>query len=129
MSPATFPATYVSSFGKGASLTIRLPFVSDEEIPVKVAACNRDLQWADGRNFPRENMSKELSSLRMEDVQIQLVKHTGLRVPKEAIVTNEAFETGVYIRVGNTVVFRKIDRNTTPTPPTRCAGRWIRKAI
>ena len=111
------PATYVSSFGKGASLTIRLPFVSDEEIPVKVAACNRDRNGQMAVIFRCENMSKELSSLRMEDVQIQLVKHTGLRVPKEAIVTNEAFETGVYIRVGNTVVFRKIEQeyNADPT--------------
>ena len=110
------PATYVSSFGR-ASLTVRLPFVSDEEIPVKVAACNRDRNGQMAVVFRCENMSKELSSLRREDVQIQLVKHTGLRVPKEAIVTNEAFETGVYIRVGNTVVFRKIEQeyNADPT--------------
>lgn len=48
--------------------------------------------------------------MRIESVQIQLVEHTGLRVPKEAIVTNDAFETGVYVRVGNTVVFRKIEQ-------------------
>lgn len=64
------PATYVSSFGKGASLTIRLPFVSDEEIPVKVARPgNRDRNGQMAVIFRCENMSKELSSLRMEDVQ------------------------------------------------------------
>ncbi len=111
------PLTYMSQLSVGASLTIRLPFVSDEEIPVTVAANNRDRNGQMAVVFRCSNMSKELSSMRVEQVQIQLVEHTGLRVPKEAIVTDEAFQTGVYVRVGNTVAFRKIEQiyNDDPT--------------
>ncbi len=104
------PETYVSLLGEGASLTVKFTFVSDEEIPVTVASCKRDKSGQMAVVFRCSTMSKELSSMRIESVQIQLVEHTGLRVPKEAIVTNDAFETGVYVRVGNTVVFRKIEQ-------------------
>lgn len=104
------PDTYISMLSEGASLSIRLPFVSESEIPVKVAACNRDRNGRIAVIFRCESMSEELSSIRIEQVQILLVKHTGLRVPKEAIVTNDAYETGVYVRVGNMVAFRKIEQ-------------------
>lgn len=104
------PVSYISLLSVGTTLTIRLPFVSESEVPVTVAACNRDRNQQIAVVFRCENMSEELSSMRIEPVQIQLVEHTGLRVPKEAIVTNEAYETGVYVRVGNMVAFRKIEQ-------------------
>lgn len=110
------PITYMSQLSVGASLTVRFPFVSDEEIPVTVAANNRDRNGQMAVVFRCSNMSKELSSMRVEQVQIQLVEHTGLRVPKEAIVTDEAFQTGVYVRVGNTVAFRKIEQEHNDDP-------------
>lgn len=104
------PAAYIGALNTGAALTIKLPFVSESDVPVTVASCNRDKTGQLAVIFRCENMSEELSSMRIEQAQIQLVKHTGLRVPKEAIVTNDAYETGVYVRVGNMVSFRKIEQ-------------------
>ena len=55
-------------------------------------------------------MSQALSTIRREDVQIQLVRHTGLRVPKRAIVIGEDMQAGVYVLSGNMVRFRKIEQ-------------------
>ena len=52
-------------------------------------------------------MSAELATIRSESVEIQLVEHTGIKVPKRAVVVKD--ETpGVFIRSGNVVSFRKI---------------------
>lgn len=39
-----------------------------------------------------------------------MVEHTGLKVPKRAIVIDENQQAGVYIRFGNAVAFRKIEQ-------------------
>ncbi len=104
------PGAHGSTLAVGKSMHIRLPFVTDEEIPVTVAACNRDSSGELAVIFECVNMSEALSSIRQEYMEILLVEHTGLRVPKKAITTNAAQEVGVYIRSGDIVRFRKIEQ-------------------
>lgn len=55
-------------------------------------------------------MSEDLSDIREETAQLLLVRHTGLRVPKRAIVIDDEMQAGVYIRSGNVAAFRKINQ-------------------
>lgn len=99
---------YYNALAVGNSLTVRMAFVTDEEIPVTVASCKKDAEGKLAVVFRCVYMSEELSTVRKETVEIQLVEHTGLKVPKRAIVINDDMQAGVYIRTGNVVAFRKI---------------------
>lgn len=102
------PDSYYNVLGVGRTLTLRMSFVLDEAVPVTVYACNKDNQGNMAVVFRCDQMSSELSTIRKEAVAIQLVEHTGLKVPQRAIIVNEEQEVGVYIRSGNSVAFRKI---------------------
>lgn len=102
------PDSYYNVLGVGRSLTLQMSFVVDEAIPVTVYACNKDNQGNLAVVFRCDQMSAELSTIRKEAVEIQIVEHTGLKVPQRAIIVNENQEAGVYIRSGNSVAFRKI---------------------
>lgn len=104
------PDSYYNTLGVGNSLSLQMSFVLDESIPVTVYACNKDNQGNLAVVFRCEYMSKELSTIRKEPIQIQLVKHTGLKVPKRAVVINDEQQAGVYVRSGNLVAFRKIEQ-------------------
>ena len=104
------PSSYATTLAKDKVLKIRLPFVTNEQIPVTVVACNRDSEGNLAVIFECVNMSEALSAIRQETMEILLVEHTGLRVPKRAITTNAAQEVGVYIRSGDIVRFRKIEQ-------------------
>lgn len=104
------PDTYYNVLGVGRTLTVRMSFVLDESIPVTVYACNKDNKGNMAVVFRCDQMSAELSTIRKEAVEIQLVEHTGLKVPKQAIVVDENQQVGVYIRSGNVVAFRKIEQ-------------------
>lgn len=99
---------YYNALAVGNNLTVRMAFVTDEEIPVTVASCKKNAQGKLAVVFRCVYMSEELSTVRKETVEIQLVEHTGLKVPKRAIVINDDMQAGVYIRSGNVVAFRKI---------------------
>lgn len=101
---------YYNALSVGTSLSVRMSFVTDDPIPVTVAACTKDNSGKMAVVFRCAYMSKALSTIRRETVQIQLVKHTGLRVPKRAIIITEDMQAGVYIRSGNVVAFRKIQQ-------------------
>lgn len=101
---------YYSVLNVGRNLSLRMSFVLDESIPVTVYACNKDNRGNVTVVFRCDRMSAELSTIRKEDVEIQLVEHTGLKVPKDAIVVNEEQQVGVYIRSGNVVAFRRIEQ-------------------
>ena len=102
------PDSYYNVLGVGRMLTLRMAFVLDEAVPVTVYACNKDNQGNMAVVFRCDQMSAELSTIRKEAVEIQLVEHTGLKVPQKAIVVNDEQQVGVYIRSGNVVAFRKI---------------------
>lgn len=104
------PDSYYNTLGVGNALSLQMSFVLDEPIPVTVYACNKDNQGKLAVVFRCEYMSEELSTIRKEPMQIQLIKHTGLRVPKRAVVINEEQQAGVYVRSGNVVAFRKIEQ-------------------
>ena len=104
------PDSYYNTLSVGKELSLRMSFVTDEEIPVTVAAGSRAENGRMAVVFRCAYMSESLSTIRKENVQILLVKHTGLKVPKRAIVIDDTMQAGVYIRYGNIVSFRKIDQ-------------------
>lgn len=104
------PDSYYNALSVGRTLSIRMSLVLDESIPVTVYACNKDNKGNMAVVFRCDRMSAELSTIRKEQVEIQLIEHTGLKVPKDAIVVNEEQQAGVYIRSGNVVAFRKIEQ-------------------
>ena len=102
------PDRYYNVLGAGKKLSLRMSFVLDEAVPATVHACNKDNNGNIAVVFRCDYMSAELSTIRKESVQIQLVEHNGLKVPKRAIVIDENQQAGVYVRVGNVASFRKI---------------------
>ncbi len=104
------PESYYNALAVGTSLSLRMSFVTDDEIPVKVASCRKDNNGKLAVIFRCAYMSEALSTIRNETVEIQLVRHTGLKVPKRAVVIADDMQAGVYIRSGNVVSFRKIDQ-------------------
>ncbi len=102
------PEEYYNALAVGNNLTVRMAFVTDEEIPVTVASCKKNAEGELGVVFRCVYMSEELSTVRKEMVEIQLVEHNGLKVPKRAIVINDDMQAGVYVQTGNVVAFRKI---------------------
>ena len=108
------PDTYYNALGDGNRLTIRLPFVLDEAIPVTVEYAKKDTNRQMLVVFRCDQMNAELATIRKESMEIQLVEHSGIKVPKRALVERDG-EIGVYIRSGNVVAFRKI-KQTYPKP-------------
>jgi len=104
------PESYYNALSVGSSLSLRMSFVTEDEIPVTVSSCRKDSSGNLAVVFRCAYMSEALSTIRNETVEIQLVRHTGLKVPKRAVVINEDMQAGVYIRTGNVVSFRKIDQ-------------------
>lgn len=103
------PVEQASQLKEGAELSVRLPFVLNQAIPVKVAATNKDKDGQVAVIFESSQMSKELSSIRNEQVQIQIKEYEGLRVPDTAMQFNDKQEAGVYVRVGNALAFRRVN--------------------
>ncbi len=102
------PVEQAAEMKQGAQLTLRLPFVTNQTIPVEVMATNRNKEGKVAVIFKCANMSQELSSIRREQVQIQIKEYSGLRVPDSALQFNDQQETGVYVRVGNALTFKKV---------------------
>ena len=104
------PDHYYNILRVGKSMSLQMSLVMEEAVPATVYACNKDGNGNMVVVFRCDYMSVELSTIRKEAVQIQLVEHTGLKVPKRAIVIDENQQAGVYIRSGNVVSFRKIEQ-------------------
>lgn len=103
------PAADAGNLHEGDSLSILLPFVSNDSIPAAITAANRDKDGNVAVIFDCSYMSSALSSIRKESVQIQLSHYEGLRVPSSCVLTNEQGEQGVYVADGDTCVFRQIN--------------------
>lgn len=101
------PDTYYNELGEGNRLTIRLPFVLDEAVPVVVDSAKKDNSGQMVIVFRCDQMNAKLATIRKETVEIQLVEHTGMKVPKRALVEKDGV-MGVYIRSGNVVAFRRV---------------------
>jgi len=98
-----------AGIGVGKKLSVKLPFVSTEPIPVTVAAVNKDRDGRAAVVLQCVYMSKELSSMRHESIQIHLHSYSGLYVQDSALQFNEKNEPGVFVRIGNTCVFRRVE--------------------
>ena len=103
------PAAEAGDLRLGNSITLVLPFVDDEAIPAVVKAINRDKSGKVTLVFECSYMSSALSSIRIETVQVRLARYEGLRVPSRSIVTNEEGEQGVYVAIGDTAIFRRVE--------------------
>lgn len=103
------PASDAGELREGTSLSIMLPFVTEEEIPATIIAANRDKDGNVLVVFDCSYMSSALSSIRKESVQIRLEHYEGLRIPSNRVLTNDQGEQGVYAAVGDTCVFKKIN--------------------
>ena len=99
----------VSGIGVGSRLSVKLPFVSAESVPVTVAAVNKDRDGSAAVVLQCIYMSEKLAAVRQETVQIQLKAYTGLYVQDSALQFNDENESGVFVRVGNTCVFRRVE--------------------
>ena len=102
--------SYYNALGEGKTLTVCLPFVTDEALPVEVYYTSP--KDDDGNMvvvFRCDQMNAKLATIRNESVEIRLVEHSGIKVPKRAIVVKDDV-TGVYIRSGNVAAFRKIEQ-------------------
>ncbi|MBQ8751552.1 MAG: hypothetical protein IJZ13_00425 [Clostridia bacterium] len=98
-----------AGIGVGKQMTVRLPFVSADSVPVTVAAVNKDREGRAAIVLKCIYMSEELAAIRRETMQIQLTAYSGLYVQDSALQFNADNETGVYVRVGNTCTFRKVE--------------------
>lgn len=92
----------------GTSLSVRLPFVMNEAVPMKVVAINKSSDDTAAIILQCTHMSGELSAIRKEQVELRLTSYNGLRIPDEAIHFNEQNEPGVFVQDGNYLSFRKI---------------------
>lgn len=99
----------VSGVGVGSRLSVKLPFVSADSVPVTVAAVNKDREGNAAVVLQCIYMSEKLAAVRQETVQIQLKAYTGLYVQDSALHFNDKNEPGVFVRVGNTCLFRRVE--------------------
>lgn len=103
------PQEKLSLISEGQALDIRLPFVTDETVPVTVKKINTDVSSGKAMVLLEcSYMSEALSSVRCEEVRILLKEYTGLYVPDRALHFAGDNESGVYVRVGNVLSFRYI---------------------
>ncbi len=98
-----------TGIGVGGRLSVKLPFVSAESVPVTVAAVNKDREGNAAVVLQCIYMSEKLAAVRQETVQIQFKAYTGLYVQDSALRFNDKNEPGVFVRVGNTCVFRRVE--------------------
>lgn len=101
------PTEKLGRIPDGANINVKLPFVSDETIPVEVEVVNRDKEKA-ALVLKCSYMSEALSSVRCEEIQILLTEYSGLFVPDEALQFDKDNNPGVFICTGTTLEFRHI---------------------
>ena len=103
------PQDKLSLISEGQALQIRLPFVTEEIVPVTVKRVNTDVGAGKAMVLLEcSYMSEELSSVRCEEIRILLKEYTGLYVPDRALHFTGDNDSGVYVRVGNVLAFRHI---------------------
>ncbi|MBP3435189.1 MAG: hypothetical protein J6K62_02530 [Clostridia bacterium] len=104
----TVPLSKAAALKVGGQLEVKMPFVSGDAIPMTLAAINKSADDTAALIFKCTNMSQELSTIRVEQIEIRLQEYNGIRIPDDAIHFNEKQEPGVYVQVGNVLAFRRI---------------------
>jgi len=96
----------------GNTMEILLPFITNDVLPVTVAALNPDSKGNTAVSFRCSIMSGALAGIRVVKMQIRLKKYEGLKVPDSALqFTDQTGQTepGVFVQVGNVVRLKKIN--------------------
>ncbi len=103
------PTEKLTNITEGASLSVRLPFVSDEDIPVTVTVINHEKDQSMVL-MKCSYMSESLSSIRVEEIQIVLNEYTGLYVPDSALrFEKDTNAPGVFVCSGTTLEFKYVN--------------------
>lgn len=102
------PLEQAGSLKKGAVLNMQMPFVLSGTVPVEILAVNKSGDDRAAVVFQCRQMSRELSTIRREQIALQIREYSGLAVPDAALYFNEQQEPGVYVRSGNTIAFRRV---------------------
>ena len=102
------PLSEIAEVKVGSQFDIRMPFVSGEVIPMKLVSINKDASGQAALVFTCTNMNRDLSTVRVEKIEIRLKEFDGLRIPESAIRFNDQQEPGVFVQVGNVLAFRRI---------------------
>ena len=94
---------------KDAKVTIDLPYSAVSSIKATVASKQKDKKGDEvAVIFKCNRMNAYIASLRKEQAQIVLHTYTGLKIPAEAVTTNEDGDEGVYVLEGNIAKFKKL---------------------
>lgn len=102
------PLEEAAEIKMGAQMEVRMPFVSSDVNVMQVVAINKDASGKAAVVLKCTNMNRELSTVRVEQIELRLKRYDGIRIPDHAIHFNEAREQGVYVQVGNVLQFRRI---------------------
>jgi len=99
----------ISGVSTGDMIEINLPFQDIDVFEMKV----KSITNADAENcvlvLESTLMNDKLSNLRVETVQLRLAKYSGVRIRSQALRTDADGNTGVYVLLGNLVIFRKTE--------------------
>ena len=93
---------------KGLTVTVHLPFVTEETIPAVVAAVNKGKGDTAAVVLRCTHMSGDLSAIRKEQVELRITAYDGLYIPDSAVHFDKDQNAGVYIQKGNVLSFRRI---------------------
>ncbi len=102
------PTNQAAELKVGSSLEVSMPFVRNDAISMRVEAVNKADDGTAALILQCTEMDKELSTARVEEVDIRLKKYSGIRIPDSAIHFDEQQNPGVYVQTGNTLTFRRI---------------------
>ncbi len=104
----TVPLSKAEGLSIGGRLEVKMPFVSGDAIPMTLTAINKNTDDTAALIFKCTNMSQELSTIRVEQIEIRIKEYNGIRIPDDSIHFNEKQEPGVYVQVGNVLAFRRV---------------------
>lgn len=102
------PTNQLAEVKVGSSLEVSMPFVRNDAVLMHVEAINKAEDGTAALILQCTLMDKELSTARVEEVDIRLKQYSGIRIPDSAIHFDEQQNPGVYVQTGNVLTFRRI---------------------
>jgi putative membrane fusion protein len=105
----TVDAKTIEKMKIGSKVAIIFSTMPNNEIDATIEKINFNKGEAKGVVvFSSDYMSSDISKLRMVSAQIRLSKNTGLKIPKQALRSNEG-KKGVYIMLGTEIIFKEVE--------------------
>ncbi len=102
------PLSDTTFIKKGLTVTLHLPFVTEETIPATVAAVNKGKGDTAAVVLRCTHMSGDLSAIRKEQVELRITAYDGLYIPDSAVHFDKDQNAGVFVQKGNVLAFRRI---------------------